>query len=77
MQAKPKYIKDAIMWNGYDSAWVRISDLNYIQEGDYYTPAIHPRGTYTIKEAYPYKEWMEEYIGTNKNLLEDERFRSL
>lgn len=42
MQEKPKYIKDAIIWNGYDSAWVRISDLNYIQEGDYYTPAIHP-----------------------------------
>ena len=72
MQAKPKYIKDAIMWNGYDNAWVRTSDLNYIQEGGYYTHAIRPS---IVREAYPYQEWMEEYIGTNKNLLEDERFR--
>lgn len=77
MQTKPKYIKDAIMWNGYDCVWVRTSDLNYIQEGDYYTPAIHPHGTYIIKQAYPYQEWMEEYIGTNNNLLEDERLRRL
>lgn len=79
MKSKPKYIKDAIIWSrpcaSVDGWWLRISDMNYIEDGDYYTPAC-PSGRVIVKfhNVYPYEEWMEEYIGTNKSLLEDERF---
>lgn len=80
---KPKYIKDAIIWTrpipGVNGWWVRCSDINYIEDGDFYTPAI-PHGRHIlvkIHQAFPYEDWMEEYIGTDKNLLEDERFKEI
>lgn len=76
---KPKYIKDAIRWSRpsaiIDGWWLRCSDMNYIEDGDFYVPAISPiRGIIKCHNVYPYEDWMEEYIGTSKNLLEDERF---
>lgn len=90
---KPRYIKDAIYWNGYaaeNGAWLRISDVNYIEpryvqkscgtvkytvkDGGYYTPSCPGPGLLMIREVYPYEDWMYDYIGTNKNLREDERF---
>ena len=73
---KPKYIKDAIMWNGRVGAWLRVSDLNYVNNGKecyWTTPLSWP--VWRIHQAYPYEDWMEEYIGTNKNLTEDKRFK--
>ena len=76
---KPKYIKDAIIWNrraAKNGAWVRVSDINYIESEDVFTPALpYGLGRYIIRQAYPYEDWMEEYIGTNKNLTDDERFK--
>ena len=76
---KPKYIKDAIIWNRHaaeNGAWVRVSDINYIESEDVFTPAIHyGLGRFIIRQAYPYEDWMEEYIGTNKKLTDDERFK--
>ena len=74
---KPKYIKEAIVWNCYvgkNGAWVRISDLNYVEEEDKYYPAFTGTTKMIISEAYPYKDWMEEYIGTDKPLTKDKRF---
>lgn len=76
---KPKYIKDAIIWSRHaaeNGAWVRVSDINYIESEDVFTPGLHPLSArYIIRQAYPYEDWMEEYIGTNKNLPGDERFK--
>lgn len=76
---KPKYIKDAITWNRHaakNGAWVRMSDVNYIESEDVFTPASHfGLGRHIIRQAYPYEDWMEEYIGTNKDLTRDERFK--
>lgn len=76
---KPKYIKDAIIWNRHaaeNGAWVRISDINYIENEDVFTPALHcGLGRCIIRQAYPYEDWMEEYIGTNNRLIDDERFK--
>ena len=79
MKNRPKYIKSAIYWNRYagkNGAWLRISDLNLITESDdeYYMFAASARPKFIIREAYPYDDWMEEYIGTDKNLKEDSRF---
>ena len=76
---KQKYIKDAIIWNGRaatNGAWVRISDINYIEgdekKGGYYTPACPSgHGKFVINNAYPYEDWMEEFIGTNKDLIKE------
>ena len=76
---RPKYIKDAIIWDGQLESWLRISDLNLIthHEKEYYTPASRAgRVVYLINTAFPYEDWMEEYIGTDKNLEADERFKS-
>lgn len=76
---KPKYIKDAIIWNRYateNGAWVRVSDINYIESEDVFTPALNYGSCrHIIRQAYPYEDWMEEYIGTNKKLTDDERFK--
>ena len=75
---RPKYIKDAIMWDGQLECWLRISDLNLISHygKEYYTPASRAgRAIYLINTAFPYEDWMEEYIGTDKNLEADERFK--
>ena len=75
---RPKYIKDAIMWDGIFECWLRISDLNLVnhQGNERYTPACRSgRTTLLIQTAFPYEDWMEEYIGTDKNLMEDERFK--
>lgn len=86
---KPRYIKDAIYWNRYaaeNGAWLRISEVNYIEprlvkrpwgtfeDGGYYTPSRPGHGLLMIREVYPYEDWMYDYIGTNKNLREDEKF---
>lgn len=72
-----KYIKDAVYWNGIVKAWLRISDLNLVVNGieePYYTPANQAsRAIFVIHDAFPYEEWMDEYIGTDKNLKADER----
>ena len=74
---KPKYIKDAIVWNGRigkRGAWVRAGDMNLIvtSEREYWSPAFSwPH--WILTEVYPYQDWMEEYIGTEKNLKKDER----
>ena len=76
---KPKYIKDAIIWNGRVGAWLRASDLTYvhkksdISEERYWTTALS-WPVWRIHQAYPYEDWMEEYLGTDKKLTEDERF---
>ena len=76
---KPKYIKDAIIWDrraAKNGAWVRASDINYIESEDVFTPALnYGLCRYIIRQAYPYEDWMEEYIGTNKDLPHDERFK--
>ena len=76
---KPKYIKDAIIWNrraAKNGAWVRVSDINYIESEDVFTPALnYGLARVIIRQAYPYEDWMEEYIGTNKKLTDDERFK--
>ena len=77
---KLKYIADAIFWMGeYDGSghWIRIRDLNYLEDRERYTPAARG-GTalLLIPQAFPYEDWMEEYIGTDKNLMEDKRFKT-
>lgn len=77
---KPKYIENAIIWNrhaGENGAWLRIRDLNLIQDksyGTHYEPAYSGTPRFIIREAYPYQEWMEKYIGTNEDLRLDKRF---
>ena len=60
---KPRYIKDAIIWNRHAAeggAWVRCSDINYIPADDVYTPACSSfNGRHIIHNAYPYEDWME------------------
>ena len=71
-----KYIKNAVYWNGIVKAWLRISDLNLVEKENntYYTPAHQAsRAIFVIHDAFPYKKWMDEYIGTDKNLKADER----
>ncbi len=73
-----KYIADAIIWDGHMRSWLRIRDLNLIEfQGEKrYTPAARGgRALYLLKEVYPYEDWMEEYIGTDKNLKSDERLK--
>lgn len=69
-----KYIKDAICWFGLLNSWIRVSDINLIRDkdGDYYSnpSVVH------IHTVYPYEDWMYEYIGTNKDFREDERFKT-
>lgn len=75
---KPKYIKNAIIWNchvGKNGAWVRISDINYVEEEDKYYPAVMGMTKFIISQAYPYEDWMEDYIGTNNDLRKDKRFK--
>ena len=77
---KPKYIKDAIMWNshiGEKGSWVRCSDMNFVKDkdGEYYTHPFTGTCKFMAREVYPYEDWMEEYLGTNKNLAKDERFK--
>ena len=76
---KPKYISDALIWDAHLRSWLRIRDLNLIKwyGEEYYTPAARGgRAVYTIKEAYPYEDWMEEYIGTDKDIRKDERLKN-
>ena len=73
-----KYISDALIWDGGMRAWLRIRDLNLIERSGekFYTPASRGgRSLYLIKEAYPYEDWMEEYIGTDKDIHKDERLK--
>lgn len=77
---KPKYIKDAIMWNrniGTDGSWVRCSDMNLVKDKDdeYYTHPFTGRCKFIAREVYSYENWMEEYIGTSNDLRKDERFK--
>lgn len=75
-----KYIKDAIYWNSQVGAWLRISDLNYIwnKTESYWTPACPAgRALVSIRDAFPYEDWMEEYIGTNKNLPDEYVIRKI
>lgn len=70
-----KYIKNAIYWNGKVHAWLRISDLNLVTRKDeiFYTPAHMASSAVLVINkdcAFPYEEWMNEYIGTDKNLKE-------
>jgi hypothetical protein len=80
VKTKPKYIENAIIWNRYageNGAWLRIRDLNLIQDkfyGLHYEPAYSGTPRFIIREAYPYQEWMEKYIGTNEDLRLDEQF---
>ena len=86
MESKPKYIKDAIAWYtfrgviskdyvGPRGMWVRCSDLNLIRDKkdarEYYMSAFTGA---MFRTAFPYEDWMEEYIGTDGNLTKDERF---
>ena len=75
-----KYIKDAVYWNGIVRAWLRISDLNLVvkEKETYYTPAHQAsRAIFQIHKdcTFPYEEWMDEYIGTDKSLKADERLK--
>jgi hypothetical protein len=77
---KPKYIKDAIMWNmwaGKHGAWMRISDMNLIVEDndEYYMYAASGNPKFTAKTVFPYEDWMEEYIGTDKNIRHNGKFK--
>lgn len=69
-----KYIKDAICWIHQLQSWIRVSDINLIRDknGDYYSnlSMVH------MHTVYPYEDWMEEYIGTNRDFREDERFKT-
>ena len=77
---KPKYIENAIIWSRYageKGAWVRIRDLNLIEDksyGPHYETAYPSTPRFIIREAYPYQEWMEKYIGTHEDLRLDEQF---
>ena len=79
MEKKPKYIPDAICYQrfyGHGGYWLRIRDLNYLEDKDCYTPAARGGAPLVlIHDVYPYEEWMEEYIGTSKNLPGDERLQ--
>ena len=73
-------MKSAIFWNRYageNGAWLRISDLNLISENgkEYYMFAASARPRFIMSEAYPYEDWMEEYIGTSEDLRKDIRFK--
>ena len=77
---KPKYIKNAIMWNGWagkHGAWVRASEMNLIKEDEdeYYIYAFTGRDRFIARTVFPYEEWMEEYIGTNKDIRSNEKFK--
>ena len=81
MKNRPKYIKSAIFWNrwaGENGAWLRISDLNLVTEKDdeYYMFAASARPIFIVREAYPYEDWMEEYIGKRDDLRKDSRFKN-
>ena len=44
---------------------------------EYYTPASRGgRAVYLIAILYPYEDWMEEYIGTDKDIRKDERLKN-
>ena len=78
-EVKPKYIADALIWDRHLNSWLRIRDLNLInwRGEECYTPAARGgRAVYLIKQAYPYEDWMEEYIGTDRPVMEDERFKN-
>lgn len=77
---RPKYIENAIIWNrhiGENGAWVRMRDLNLIEDkyGVHYEPAYSGTPRFIIQNAYPYEEWMEKYVGTSDNLKKDKNFR--
>ena len=76
---KPKYISDALIWDFQLNSWLRIKDLNLIKwhGKEYYTPASRGgRAVYLIAILYPYEDWMEEYIGTDKDIRKDERLKN-
>jgi hypothetical protein len=52
-------------------------DLNLIEDKHeaHYEPAYSGTPRFIIRNAYPYEEWMEKYVGTNDNLMKDENFR--
>lgn len=68
-----KYIKDAICWFQKLNSWIRVSDINLIKDkdGDYYSnpTMVH------MHTVYPYEDWMEEYIGTDRDIREDGRMK--
>lgn len=77
---KPKYIKNAIIWNrcaGDHGAWLRISDMNLVKEcnDEYYMYAPSGRPKFIARTVYPYKRWMEKYIGTDNDLRKDKNFK--
>lgn len=77
---KPKYIKNAIIWNrcaGDNGAWLRISDMNLVKEGndEYYMYALSGRPKFIARTVYPYKRWMKKYIGTCNDLRKDKNFK--
>ena len=75
---KPKYLSDALIFDGHLRSWLRIRDLNLITDHgeEYYTPAARGgRAIYLINIAYPYEDWMEEYIGTEKDIRQDKRLK--
>lgn len=70
-----RYIKDAIAWGGRPLGWVRLSDLNY---SDSYKGWLSPpfgRVRNVYHDVYPYEAWMEPYIGTDRNLKKDKKFK--
>ena len=82
MRTERKYIRNAIAWNrhiGEKGAWVRIRDLNLIEEdrfyGRHYEPAYSGTPRFIIRTAYPYERWMGKYVGTSNDLRKDRHFR--
>ena len=76
---KPKYISYALIWDFHLNCWLRIKDLNLIKwhGKEYYTPASRGgRAVYLIAMRDPYEDWMEEYIGTDKDIRKDERLKN-
>lgn len=67
----PKYIPDALAWYA-PIGWLRCKDLNFIEAENCYMPPSYPVVKY--KDVIPYENWMEEYIGTKKDIYVDDRF---
>lgn len=77
---KKKFIKDALVWNAYagrSGAWLRVGNLNLVTEENpdtkevdeyYVSPFICGTCKMIYRSVYEYEPWMEEYIGTSKDI---------
>ncbi len=82
---KPKYIQNAIVWrrNPYSRGneekgwWLRCSEMNLVDmNGEHvYISALCGSTIVYYHNVYPYEDWMEEYVGTDKDLPNDERLK--